>query len=69
MLFQGTGKQGIKNGVQNKWWKTRLGLGLELEGKKEPYPRSGKVKEKIGIWINENVVEPGVRSTKNGGVN
>ena len=47
----------------------RLDLGLELEGKKEPHPRSGEVKEKIGIWINENVVEPGVRSTKNGGVN
>ena len=45
-----------------------LGIGLEVEGKKEPHPRSREVEEKIGIWINENVVEPGVRSMKNGGV-
>ena len=54
--------------MQNKWRKTGLGLGLELKGKKELHLRSGEVKEKIGIWINENVVEPGVRLTKNGGV-
>ena len=49
--------------------KTGLGVGLEVEGKKEPHPRSREVEEKIGIWINENVVEPRVRSMKNGGVN
>ena len=57
-----------KNGVQRKWQKMGLGVGLEVEGKKEPHLRSGEVEEKIGIWINENVVEPGARLTKNGGV-
>ena len=45
-----------------------LGLGLELEGKKGPHLRSREVEEKIGTWINEKVVEPGARLTKNGGV-
>ena len=59
---------GVENGVRRKWWKTGLGIGLEVKGKKEPHLRSREVEEKIGIWINENVVEPGVRSTKNRGV-
>ena len=58
-----------RNGVRRKWRKMGLGVGLEVEGEKESYPRSREVEEKIGIWVNENVVEPGARSTKNGGVN
>ena len=58
----------LRNGVRRKWRKTGLGVGLEVEGEKESHLRSGEVEEKIGIWVNENVVEPGARSTKNGGV-
>ena len=57
-----------RNGVRRKWQKTGLGVGLEVKGEKESHLRSGEVEEKIGIWVNENVVEPGARSTKNGGV-
>ena len=38
-----------KNGVRRKWWKTGLGVGLEVEGEKESHLRSGEVEEKIGI--------------------
>ena len=39
----------LKNGVQRKWRKTGLGVGLEVEGEKESHPRSREVEEKIGI--------------------